>query len=100
MSPRDQADERRDWAIWVRSEGALWRVVLNDVVLAAAGSDKEPMALSGGAALWETLETPTSWPELGREFSDASGPSESGGVEGLHHLLLELSRLELVRRVD
>lgn len=48
---------------WQRRETALWRIVLDDVVVLAEG-ERDVFALAGGAELWRRLERPRTLQEL------------------------------------
>ena len=82
---------------WSRSEGVLWRAVLDDAVVLVPGQP-EPLALSGGASLWALLEVPRTTGDLARALGDQTG-ARSGDVEaGLQPLLARLAELGAVER--
>ncbi|MGH9115188.1 MAG: hypothetical protein ACRDWW_05090 [Acidimicrobiales bacterium] len=89
----------RDSAQWTRSEAALWRVVLDDVVVLAPRGE-EPFALAGGAALWSSLAEPRTVDDLvGGLAPDGATPTTDGPEDGVRRLLAELERAGAVERV-
>ena len=84
--------ERYDQSAWKRCGRTVWRVVLDDVVLATLESDCPPIALAGGAWLWTQLEE-------ARTVSELVSAMVDGSEEELLKLLGELERIGLVERV-
>lgn len=84
---------------WIRSDDLLWRLVLGDIVVVAAGGDDEPLAIAGGTALWKMLERPCTADELGAGLSGATHPAQSLSVS-LHDLLLDLENAGVVSRIE
>ena len=78
---------------WVRSANALWRVTLDDVVLAAADRDDPPFAVSGGAPLWRLLASGGTAEDL------AASLGAEGQEVDLERLLVSLAEAGLVERV-
>lgn len=95
-SPAERTDGGNG-ALWVRSGDALWRTVLDDVVLVAAGGGHEPIAVSNGASLWNLLAQPRTVKELGIGMAGLTDPERVR--HQLTDLLSELERLGLVSRV-
>ncbi|MGH9056299.1 MAG: hypothetical protein ACRDYY_10645 [Acidimicrobiales bacterium] len=84
---------------WRRSEAALWRMALDDVVVLAPWGE-EPFALAGGAALWSSLAEPRTVCDLvGRLAPDGAAPETGGPGDDVRRLLAELERSAAVERV-
>lgn len=88
----------RNGLAWVRSADVLWRGVLGDVVVAAAASDDEPLALSGGATLWKLLEAPRTTAEIVVGLSSAES-FEPQREDAIYDLLVHLESVGLVNRI-
>lgn len=81
---------------WKRAEAVLFRQVLDDVVILAPGPEPEPLALTGGAALWRLLAQPRTTHQLLSTLTsgrDVDTPAEAE-LDGL------LERLADMRAVD
>jgi hypothetical protein len=80
---------------WRRSEGVLWRLVLDDAVLLGPASP-EPFALAGGASLWALLAEPRRVDELVAALSEGNDPTTE---KDLATLLQELVSTGAVERL-
>lgn len=79
---------------WKRSDKALWRTPLGDLVVVALETASEPFALSGGARLWTLLAKPRSLDQL------AEGLGAVDAVRELLDLLLSMEETGVVERVS
>ncbi len=79
---------------WTRSESALWRIVMDDLIVAAADGDQPPFAVSGGARLWTVLAESTTLAELAEELGAGAR------IEELEGLLDQLADAGVVERAD
>jgi hypothetical protein len=75
---------------WRRSEHALWREALDDVVVADRRGREEPFALAGGASLWRALAEPVALEDV---------PVAAGEASALAGLLEDLRRRGVVDRL-
>lgn len=79
--------------LWRRSPATLWRVVLDDVVVAAVDDDKPPLALSGGAHLWQALAEPRSLDEL---LDDSTVGHRRQEMQALLQSLVDARLVEMI----
>jgi hypothetical protein len=82
--------------MWVRSTYAVWRNVLDDIVVADGQGEEPPYALAGGSRLWQYLVTARTSTELAALLET----SQAGAAEALEQLLVDLWRRGIVRRSD
>ncbi|HWG73751.1 MAG TPA: PqqD family protein [Acidimicrobiales bacterium] len=83
---------------WKRNAAVLWRAVLDDAVLLIP-DQVEPLALSGGAALWSLLEVPQAAEDLARTLGERTGASRTDVEGALRALLARLVQLGAVDRL-
>ena len=87
----------RPWR-WRRAQAVLFREALDDVVLLVPGSEAEPFALAGGAALWRLLERPRTTDELMADMTAGMAVPAHGEAE-LEALLDRLADAGAVDRI-
>lgn len=75
---------------WRRSERAIWREALDDVVVADGRGCEAPFALAGGARLWRALSEPVGIGDL---------PVIEGETHALSELLEDLCQRGVVDRL-
>ncbi len=79
---------------WTRSESAVWRTVMDDLIVTAVDGDQPPFAVSGGAWLWTVLAQSTTLAEL----AEALGAGDR--IDELEALLGRLADAGVVERAD
>ena len=80
--------------MWIRSASAVWRNVLDDVMVADGQGHDHPFALAGGLQLWQHLGTP----HTAAELAVLLDTDQAGAVEAVEQLLVELCGRGIVRR--
>lgn len=82
----------------MRAESALFREVLDDVVILVPGAEPEPFAVAGGAALWRLLERPRTTGEVLEALTAGLAVPTKGKAE-LEGLLARLTDAGAVDRM-
>lgn len=73
-----------------RSPGALWRRVVDEVLVALPGRDDIQKLVGPAAAAWALLELPRAIPELVEELSQIYGVERHRIASDVEHLVSDL----------